>query len=143
MDSILILVPCNTLQRDGDLASLPRNDALQKYCDQFDIAFIDRVRGAVLSRMSAIPALKNLKSSILDEVVDTPATYAEQYNVAAGTPFALSHGFKQLSLTRPGPASSILPNVLFCGASTRPGNGVPLVLLGAKLVAQKALSRLG
>ena len=50
-----------------------------------------------------------------------------------------SHGFAQLSLTRPGPKSTGLPNVLYCGASTRPGNGVPLVLIGAKQVAEKAV----
>ena len=75
-------------------------------------------------------------------MVDTPATYADQYNVAAGTPFALSHGLSQLSLTRPGSSSKDYPNVLFVGASSRPGNGVPLVLIGAKIVAEKALSKL-
>jgi phytoene dehydrogenase-like protein len=35
-----------------------------------------------------------------------------------------------------------MPNVLLVGASSRPGNGVPLVLLGAKQVAQKALNKL-
>ena len=30
-------------------------------------------------------------------------------------------------------------NVLYCGASTRPGNGVPLVLIGAEQVAKKAI----
>jgi len=53
-----------------------------------------------------------------------------------------SHGFAQLSLARPGPESSGLPNVLYCGASTRPGNGVPLVLIGAKQVAKKAIQSL-
>jgi phytoene desaturase (3,4-didehydrolycopene-forming) len=56
--------------------------------------------------------------------------------------FFKSHGFAQLSLTRPGPASSGLSNVLYCGASTRPGNGVPLVLIGAKQVAEKAVRSL-
>jgi len=31
---------------------------------------------------------------------------------------------------------------MFCGASARPGNGVPLVLIGAKQVAEKATRRL-
>jgi phytoene desaturase (3,4-didehydrolycopene-forming) len=92
--------------------------------------------------MAAIKSLKNLQSHILDEVVDTPGTYADQYNLAGGTPFGLSHGFAQLSLARPGPESSKLNNVLFCGASSRPGNGVPLVLLGAKNVAERAINKL-
>jgi phytoene desaturase (3,4-didehydrolycopene-forming) len=142
MDSILVLVPCKTLQRIEGFASLPREEAIQRYKEQFNKDFIDRAREAVLHRFSAVESLQNIRSLILDEVVDTPATYADQYNVGAGTPFALSHGFSQLSLTRPGPASSGLSNVLFCGASTRPGNGVPLVALGAKLIAEKAVSKL-
>jgi phytoene dehydrogenase-like protein len=33
-------------------------------------------------------------------------------------------------------------NTLFCGASTRPGNGVPLVLIGAEQVAQKVIEKI-
>jgi len=143
MDSILVLVPCQTLQRNERYASLPRKEAIRKYRDQFNESFIDKARQAVFKRMSAVESLRDLSSQILDEVVDTPATYADQYNCGAGTPFALSHGFAQLSVTRPGPASSTrFSNVFFCGASTRPGNGVPLVMIGAKLIAEKALSKL-
>ena len=142
MDSILVLVPCKTLEREEEYSTLPRDQALHRYKEQFDDTLISRARDAVLDRMSAIDSLKDLRSQILNEVVDTPVTYADQYNVGAGTPFALSHGFAQLSLTRPGPESSGLSNVLFCGASTRPGNGVPLVLIGAKLVAEKAVSKI-
>lgn len=140
----MVLVPCKTLKREESYAFLSREDALQRYKEQFDDAFIDRVRAAVFHRLAAVDSLSSdLSACILDEVVDTPATYADQYNVGAGTPFALSHGLAQLSVARPGPdTSSELPNVLFCGASTRPGNGVPLVLIGAQLVAEKALSRL-
>mmetsp|Transcript_10367 Transcript_10367/g.14852 ORF Transcript_10367/g.14852 Transcript_10367/m.14852 type:complete len:117 (-) Transcript_10367:136-486(-) len=104
---------------------------------------LSNVKEAVLQRLESVASLKSIRESIVHEVVDTPGTYAEQYNVGAGTPFALSHGFNQLSLTRPGAESSNHPNVLFVGASSRPGNGVPLVLVGAKLVAEKAMKKLG
>jgi phytoene desaturase (3,4-didehydrolycopene-forming) len=142
MDAIMVLVPTETLLRCEQYASLPRNEALQKYQQQFDEPLISRVREAVLRRMASVSSLHDLKSCIVHEVVDTPATFAAQYNVAAGTPFALSHGLAQLSLARPGPDSSRFSNVLFCGASSRPGNGVPLVLTGAKLVAERAVKQL-
>ena len=112
------------------------------YAKQFDKRRIDQIREAVLGRMAAIESLRELHSLIVDEVYDTPATYADWYNVAAGTPFALSHGLMQLSFLRPGPVSAELSNVLFAGASSKPGNGVPLVLTGAKLVAEEACSRI-
>jgi len=144
MDAILVLVPCPTLTRNETLASLSRDKAMAHYQQQTvnDPAFIARVRNAVLHRMAAVEGLQNLSMCIVNEVVDTPGTYADQYHVAAGTPFALSHGLGQLSVMRPGPFSSPLENVAFCGASTRPGNGVPLVLMGAELIADKVVQKL-
>lgn len=167
-NSILVLVPTCTLVRKEELSNLPRDEAIQKYKEQFDEERISRVRSAVLNRLGMIDSLKNLQTHIINEEVDTPGTYADHYNVAAGTPFALvsiyivldymsawlpwmilkcfllfqSHGFGQLSVTRPGAESPAHPNVLFVGASSRPGNGVPLVLIGAKLVAKKAFKRI-
>jgi phytoene desaturase (3,4-didehydrolycopene-forming) len=141
-DSIMVLVPCRTLLRDTECADLPREEAIQKYKDQFSEEVVAQARQAVFKRFAVLDSLKDLERCIVEEVVDTPATWADQFHVAAGTPFALSHGFAQLSLTRPGPASSNIPNVLFCGASTRPGNGVPLVLIGANQVAEKAVNKL-
>jgi phytoene dehydrogenase-like protein len=138
-DSIMVLVPCPTLQRREDYAGLSRDDAIQKYKAQFNEEMVSNLREALLNRFAAIESLSDLM--ILDEVVDTPGTFAEQYHVGAGTPFALSHGFGQLSLTRPGPKYQLeSPNILYCGASSRPGNGVPLVLIGSKLVTKKVLS---
>ena len=141
-DSLMILVPCCTLKHDKDLAHLHRDESIKGYKKQFDDEFISKVREKVLCRLGALDGLQELDSNIVDEKVDTPATYADYYNLAAGTPFALSHGFGQLSLTRPGQQSINEDNILYVGASTRPGNGVPLVLLGAKQVAKKAMSKI-
>jgi phytoene dehydrogenase-like protein len=141
-DAILVLVPCESLSHRADFAKLPRDEAISKYKDQFDDQAVSRAREAVFRRMAAIESLQDMRSRIIEEVVDTPGTYADQYNLAGGSPFGLSHGFAQLSLARPGPESSKLDNVMFCGASSRPGNGVPLVLMGAKLVAKRAIAKL-
>jgi hypothetical protein len=92
----MVLVPSKTLDRKEMCASMSRDDALRMYAEQFDEVFIGRARDAVLDRLSAVDSLKDLRSWILNEVVDTPATYADKYNVGAGTPFALSHGLAQL-----------------------------------------------
>jgi len=141
-DTIMVLVPCRTLLRDEDCAELSREEAMKRYEKQFSEDEVSRIRRAVLKRFAAVESLRDLEDHILHEECRTPATWANMYNLAAGTPFALSHGFAQLSLTRPGPESTGLPNVLYCGASTRPGNGVPLVLIGAKQVAEKAVRAL-
>ena len=88
-DSLMILVPCCTLNRDSDLANLPKDECISGYKEQFDNEFISKVRDRVLNRLGALDGLKDLKSLIVDEKVETPATYADYYNLAAGTPFAL------------------------------------------------------
>lgn len=139
-DSIMVLVPCETLERKEEYANLDREEAIAKYKEQFDGDYVDELRSAVLKRLGAIPSLQGMESNIIDEVVDTPATYSDYYNVGSGTPFALSHGFAQLSLTRPSPKCRKSNNTFFVGASTRPGNGVPLVLLGAKAIAGQVVN---
>ena len=142
-DSIMVLVPCKGLVRDAELASLPRDEAISKYKQQFDEEFINDVREAVFDRLSVLKGMEQIiRDDLLDEVIDTPGTYADYYNVGSGVPFGLSHGLGQLSLTRLGAEVKSHNNVLFVGASSRPGNGVPLVLIGAKLVAQKAIKKL-
>lgn len=140
----MVLVPCPTLQRNKIFSSLPRNEAFVNYKkDQFSDALIDRVRTAVFHRLEILPSLSTLRECILHEVVETPVNYADLYNVGAGTPFGLSHGLQQLSIFRPpsilDQRNSPSSNVFFCGASTRPGNGVPLVLTSAKLVANQVM----
>ena len=88
-DSLMILVPCCTLKRSESFSKLDRETCIQGYEKQFDQDFVSKVKEAVLERLAALEGLKDLAENIVDEVVNTPATYAENYNLAAGTPFAL------------------------------------------------------
>jgi len=141
-DAVMALVPCRSLLRDRGLSNLPRDQCIAGYKETYNDEYVGKIRDAVLTRLAALEGLDDLRSHIVDEVVDTPGSYADLYNVAAGSPFALSHGFGQLSLTRPGHRSNDADNVFFVGASTRPGNGVPLVLIGAKQLARKVLQKI-
>lgn len=88
-DSIMILVPCQTLLRDEECAMLPRREAIEKYQSQFSDEMVFQVKRAVLHRMSAMRGLSGIEQHIVHEVIDTPATWACQFNIGAGTPFAL------------------------------------------------------
>ena len=85
----MVLVPCLKLTRNERLASLPRDEAIDAYKRQFDREVVDDARDAVFQRLSVLEGLENLEDSILDEVVDTPGSYADNYNVGAGVPFGL------------------------------------------------------
>jgi phytoene desaturase len=57
--------------------------------------------------------------------------------MAAGTPFAAAHTLAQTGPFRPGNVHPRLSNVVFAGSGTRPGVGVPMVLISGKLAAQR------
>ncbi len=68
--------------------------------------------------------------------VITPADWADQ-GMAAGTPFAAAHTFRQTGPFRPGNLHPSLANVVFTGSGTQPGVGVPMVLISGKLAAAR------
>jgi phytoene desaturase len=74
------------------------------------------------------------------ERVITPADWADQ-GMAAGTPFAAAHTFRQTGPFRPGNLHPTLPNVVFTGSGTQPGVGVPMVLISGKLAASRIDAR--
>ncbi len=61
----------------------------------------------------------------------------ERMGMAMGTPFALSHRFRQTGPFRPANVDSRIPGLVFTGSSTVPGVGVPMVVLSGKLAAQR------
>ena len=68
--------------------------------------------------------------------VVTPADWADA-GMAAGTPFAAAHTLWQTGPFRPGNLHPRLSNVVFTGSGTRPGVGVPMVLISGKLAARR------
>lgn len=68
--------------------------------------------------------------------VVTPADWAAA-GMAAGTPFGAAHTLLQTGPFRARNRHPTLPNVVFVGSGTRPGVGVPMVLISGKLAAQR------
>jgi phytoene desaturase len=66
----------------------------------------------------------------------TPADWQDQ-GLAAGTPFAAAHTFLQTGPFRPG--NLFGDNVVFTGSGTRPGVGVPMVMVSGRLAAERVL----
>ena len=61
----------------------------------------------------------------------------EALGLERGTPFSLSHTVRQSGPFRPNNVDPRVPGVVFAGASTVPGVGVPFVLLSGKLAARR------
>jgi phytoene desaturase len=68
----------------------------------------------------------------------TPVDWAAS-GLAAGTPFASAHTFGQTGPLRPGNLAPGLENVVFVGSGTQPGVGMPMVLVSARLAAERII----
>jgi phytoene desaturase len=72
------------------------------------------------------------------ENTTTPADWQAR-GMAAGAPFAAAHTFRQTGPFRPTNLAAGLENVVFTGSGTRPGVGVPMVLLSGRLAAERVV----
>jgi len=77
------------------------------------------------------------RESVVYEKVRTPLDWRDEYNLERGAAFGIGHGILQVGYFRPPMVSRGIGGVYFVGASTRPGTGVPLVTIGARLVAER------
>jgi len=73
---------------------------------------------------------------IRHESTITPLEWQREYSLSRGAVFGLASGLNQLSFLRPGPRHPRIRNLYFAGASARPGNGVPLVMTGARITSE-------
>ena len=69
-------------------------------------------------------------------LVSAPFDWLAQ-GMAAGTPFALAHTFRQTGPFRAKNVDKRVKGLVFAGSSTTPGVGIPMVLISGKLAARR------
>ena len=96
-------------------------------------------REGVIRRLEEA-GLFDIEEHIKFEICYLPKTWESSCNVTKGSVFgSLSHSIFQMGYFRPHNRHNKYKNLYFAGGSTHPGNGVPLVLLGAKLTSERIL----
>jgi phytoene desaturase len=98
-----------------------------------------RVRAKVFKRLAEL-GYPELEQDILVERVLTPDDWASAYNLMHGSAFGLAQNFRQIGPFRPDNQDARVRNLFFVGASTRPGTGLPTVLISARLVVERMLA---
>lgn len=96
-----------------------------------------KLRDRIIDEMEKRLGLEGLRGSIRVEKHFSPNDWQSQLNLVHGAAFGLSHGFSQVGALRPSTRDARIRNLYFTGASTQPGTGVPLVMLSAKIVAER------
>jgi phytoene desaturase len=94
-------------------------------------------RDAVIDRLKKA-GLTDIEEHIKHERCYSPKTWESAYHVSKGSVFgSLSHSIFQMGYFRPHNRHNNYKNLYFVGGSTHPGNGIPLVLLSAKLTSER------
>jgi len=106
-------------------------------------ALVSRARQNVIEGLAKQMDVKDLQQHIKFEIVYTPHDWQEQFNLAKGAAFGLSHNFQQVGYLRPQNRHSQYKNLYFTGASTHPGTGLPIVLLSARLTTERIMKEIG
>lgn len=104
---------------------------------------VKRSRETVFTRLEKEMGITDLKEHIKFEIIHTPKTWQEKFNLVKGSAFGLSHNFWQVGYLRPHNRHAKYKNLYFAGASTHPGTGLPIVLLSARLTTERILKEMG
>jgi phytoene desaturase len=101
---------------------------------------LQRTRKAVTERLKRF-GMEDIEEHIKFEICHTPENWESACNISSGSVFgSLAHNVFQMGYFRPHNRHDRYHNLYFVGSSTHPGNGIPNVLLSAKLVAERILS---
>jgi phytoene desaturase len=106
-------------------------------------ALVARAHQTVYERLEKEMGITDLKEHIKFEIIHTPKTWKENFNLNKGAAFGLSHNFWQVGFLRPQNRHKKFKNMYFAGASTHPGTGLPIVLLSARLTTERILKEMG
>lgn len=116
------------------LVPFPADPALGARPGELD-AHADRY----LDQVGAWAGVPDLRSRVVVRRVVGPADFARDLSAWRGTALGMEHTLRQSAMFRPGVASHRVPNLLHVGGGTVPGVGLPMVLIGAELVAKRLL----
>jgi phytoene desaturase len=96
-------------------------------------------RKGVINRLEKL-GMVDFENHIKFEICYLPGTWESVFHVSKGATFgSLGHNIMQMGYFRPHNRHKRYQNLYFTGGSTHPGNGIPLVLLSAKLTSERIL----
>ena len=136
-DGIVVLVPV------GHLLDEKEGSGIKIESKQDWEAMVTKARETVFSTIEARTGAQNLQGALVKEIVNTPQSWKDVFNLDKGAILGLSHSFFNVLCFRPSTKHSSIDRLHFVGASTHPGTGVPIVLAGSKITSEQVLDVFG
>lgn len=94
---------------------------------------------ALVDRLRKL-GLEDIEDHIKFEICYTPENWEKACNITRGSVFgSLAHNLMQMGYFRPHNQHHKYRNIYFTGGSTHPGNGIPNILLSARLTSERIL----
>lgn len=98
---------------------------------------VERAADAAIDQVASWAGVPDLRSRIRVRHTVGPEDFATRYNSWRGGALGLEHTLRQSAFFRPGNASAKVEGLLYAGASTVPGVGLPMCLISAELVLKR------
>lgn len=98
----------------------------------------DIIADAVLSDLSVRTGF-NIQSNLLTRQVYSPEQWQHTFNLYRGSGLGLAHDLSQVGYFRPSNKDEKFANVYYVGASTTPGTGLPMMMIGSELVTERIM----
>ena len=136
-DSIAVLLPV------GHLIEGDEGRGLKVQSKQDWEALVRLGRQTVFSTIEARTGAQDIQSHVIKEIVNTPQSWKDIFNLDKGAILGLSHSFFNVLAFRPKTKHSSISDLYFVGASTHPGTGVPICLAGSKITSEQVMDRMG
>lgn len=132
-DGIVVLVPVGHLLDDKE------GKGLDPQSKQDWEAMVSKARSTVFATIEARTGARGLREAVVKELVNTPQSWKDTFNLDKGAILGLSHSFFNVLSFRPSTKHPSIDRLHFVGASTHPGTGVPICLAGSKVTSEQIL----
>ncbi|MBN1108316.1 MAG: phytoene desaturase [Bacteroidales bacterium] len=134
----------NVLSRSNPECAPPGCESLFFVCPVPDLRFKsswhdrDQIVDRIIDDFSRRTGT-DIRPHIVSRTVYTPEDWGDQFNLHRGSGLGLSHKMLQIGALRPKNFDEHFKNVFYTGASTIPGTGLPMVIIGSKLTTERVL----
>jgi phytoene desaturase len=81
----------------------------------------------------------DLIANRITQTIYAPDDWEANFSLYRGSGLGLAHGLNQVAALRPKNKDEEFNNLYYVGASTVPGTGLPIVVIGSKLVTERIL----
>lgn len=100
---------------------------------------VQKLEDLCISKLIQITGIENLRESIIAKSTSTPLDLKSNFNCWQGAAFGLAPSYLQSVMFRPQIKLKGTEQLYFVGSSIHPGNGISIVMKGAKLTAQQIM----